>query len=328
MVAFPAFQALRAHYRDAHITLLHDAYAGQLSQRDILKHTNLVDSYLAYNPATGLRGKIKLFNTIRRNRYSEGVNLAESDKRPAQYLRDRLFFYFAGIEKLIGFTKPAVGGDISEQAFLAAFLSENGIACAAPTGSVFSPTPGQIRRCEEIISERLERWRGQTLVAFAPGSNMPVKRWPLSRFARLGGMLVDRFGIVPVVLGGASDQELGESLVGEWGAGVNLAGVTDILQSYIILGKCALYVGNDTGTMHLAAYAGTKCVAIFSSRDRAGKWSPSGEGHIVLRKEMDCSGCMRTECGKTDTCISGVTIEETSAACAAVLERKERVATG
>src|SRR5207244_7647749 len=151
---------------------------------------------------------------------------------------------------------------------------------------------------------------GVDVFALAPGSKMPAKRWPIERFAEVGRGLRERFprGRL-VVLGGAEDRELGNELRRRVGDDtINLAGDLSILESAEALRRCRLYIGNDTGTMHLAAAVGTPCVTIFSARDHPGRWEPHGAGHISLRHDLPCAGCLLLTCEKEQmACIRGIT---------------------
>jgi ADP-heptose:LPS heptosyltransferase len=62
--------------------------------------------------------------------------------------------------------------------------------------------------------------------------------------------------------------------------------------------------------MHLAAAVGTKCVAIFSAHNYPGQWEPYGEGHIIFRKDVECSPCYLMECPKGNLCTNLITVEE------------------
>src|SRR5207244_13352223 len=75
---------------------------------------------------------------------------------------------------------------------------------------------------------------------------------------------------------------------------VNLADIFTVFETTYYISRCTLYLGNDTGTMHLAAAVGTRCIAIFSARDHPGKWYPYGQGHVVIRKRVTCEGCLLT----------------------------------
>src|SRR5262249_21962501 len=131
---------------------------------------------------------------------------------------------------------------------------------------------------------------GKPWIAFGPGSKMPAKRWPLDRFAAVGKRLIHEFDVWPVVFGGAEDQPDAERLLAEWGRGYNAAGGLSVRGAALALKRCLLYVGNDTGTMHLAAAVGTPCVAVFSARDWPGRWYPYGSGHRVFRSRIECEG--------------------------------------
>ncbi len=85
---------------------------------------------------------------------------------------------------------------------------------------------------------------------------------------------------------------------------------------------CGFYLGNDTGTMHMAVSAGIPCVAIFSARDYPGLWYPYGHGHIVLRRTVHCEGCMLEVCHKNGkNCLMSISVDEVLEACTKMIER-------
>jgi heptosyltransferase-3 len=132
----------------------------------------------------------------------------------------------------------------------------------------------------------------------APGSKMPAKRWPLERFIEVGRFVLDTFRDGRIVaFGGAEDRAQGEAIRQALGDRViNLAGELTLLESAEALRRCSVYVGNDTGTMHLAAASGTPCVVIFSARDHPGRWDPFGKHHVLLRTDPPCAGCLLETC--------------------------------
>ncbi|MHB8991877.1 MAG: glycosyltransferase family 9 protein, partial [Chloroflexota bacterium] len=60
------------------------------------------------------------------------------------------------------------------------------------------------------------------------------------------------------------------------------------------LSRCRLFVGNDSGVMHVALASGVPVVAIFGlSNHRAwGPYDPDGEMSRVVRVELPCSPCL------------------------------------
>ena len=98
-------------------------------------------------------------------------------------------------------------------------------------------------------------------------------------------------------------------------------------QSAALLDRCKLFVGNDTGTMHLAAAGGLPCVALFSARDEQGKWDPMGGPHHVIRKSVPCAGCMLVQCVERDRlCLRLIEVDEVVAAAEDLLRRVEAAA--
>ena len=176
------------------------------------------------------------------------------------------------------------------------------------------------------VQEAAEVWPvdglpNQRFVVLAPGSKMDAKRWPEEHFVAVGQQLLSHYlGLTLIIVGGAEDAQMGDRLCAAFaGRGVNLAGKLSIYGSAALMSRALVYIGNDTGTMHLAAMVGLPCVAIFSSRDYPGLWDPYGEGHVILREELECSGCMLEMCEeRSKACLLAITVEQVVAS---VMER-------
>ena len=153
---------------------------------------------------------------------------------------------------------------------------------------------------------------------------MQAKRWPQERYAELGKQLLADFpSLAFAIFGSAEESPVCEALRAQWGPrSFNLSGKLSIWESAAALRRCAMYLGNDTGTMHLAALVGLPCVAIFSARSAPGAWDPHGEGHVVLRSQVPCEGCGLEECVEMkQLCLTQITVEEARRATRRVLSR-------
>jgi ADP-heptose:LPS heptosyltransferase len=160
----------------------------------------------------------------------------------------------------------------------------------------------------------------RTWIGVGPGSKMPAKKWPLERYGQVVFKLIQQSDVWPVVFGGPEDRAVGRRFLKLWGRGHNAAGRLSPRGSAAALRRCALYLGNDTGTMHLAAAAGTRCVGIFSSRDWPGKWDPYGQGHQVLRTQVECEGCGLTAClERRNHCLAEISELDVRQSCMNVL---------
>jgi heptosyltransferase-2 len=94
-----------------------------------------------------------------------------------------------------------------------------------------------------------------------------------------------------VVLGGPDDRPLGRRIQSDLGSAViDVTGETTLRQAGALLAECCLYIGGDTGLMHLAASCGTPVVAIFgaSCPHRFGPW---GRNHRVVSALLPCGPC-------------------------------------
>ena len=118
------------------------------------------------------------------------------------------------------------------------------------------------------------------ILALGPASNWVGKVWPIERFAQTAIRLLGEDGPLAggrlMILGGPDDvrtvEELKRSLTK--GRVIDLTGQVDVLTAYACLSHARLYIGNDSGLMHLAAAAGTPTLALFGPSDERlyGPW--------------------------------------------------------
>jgi ADP-heptose:LPS heptosyltransferase len=101
------------------------------------------------------------------------------------------------------------------------------------------------------------------MLAIAPGTNVPAKWWPTSRFAQTVHALMARNDVWPVVFGGVNEHPMRHELVEKWGCGIMAVRMHSVRHSAALLEQCVIYLGNDTVVVHLAAATGTPCVAVF-----------------------------------------------------------------
>jgi heptosyltransferase-2 len=64
----------------------------------------------------------------------------------------------------------------------------------------------------------------------------------------------------------------------------------DIRTTAALIGKCSLFLSNDSGLMHVAAAAGVRTIGIFGPTDHV-RTAPRGRGNLVVRRGISCSPC-------------------------------------
>ena len=126
------------------------------------------------------------------------------------------------------------------------------------------------------------------ILAVAPAANWVGKTWPAENFAVLAADLLGPSGPLAggrlLLLGGRDDRFAAEAArrVMPSGRTIDLVGRTDLLTAYAALKRARLFVGNDSGVMHLAAAAGTPTLGLFGPSDER-LYGPWGEESVALR---------------------------------------------
>ena len=131
---------------------------------------------------------------------------------------------------------------------------------------------------EQFLGERV---RHGNLVALAPGSSRPDKCWPVEGFARLAVALTTA-GATVVTVGSAGEKQLEQALVAASAVEfLRAAGATTVAQLIALLERCVLFVGNDSGPLHIAAALGVPCLAFYGPTSPR-LTGPYGDQHVVL----------------------------------------------
>jgi ADP-heptose:LPS heptosyltransferase len=337
IIALPALRAIRQRFPTAHITLLSNrqGQSGAVGPTQVIPNNGLVNEWLTYqsdDERSGFLNLSRLLMRLRRRCFDTLIYLAPRIRRPQDVRRDLVFFRLAGIRKVIGSrgfvplpskdqsgTLPSVEHEADH---LLQRLSLDGLAVpeAGQASLDLELTDAEIMEGRSWVDRNCPKTSHTAIVAFGPGSKWPSKIWPEDSFAGLGTKLIESLEIFPVVFGGREDIELGNRLIKAWGRGANAAGVLSVRFAAAALSHALIYVGNDTGTMHLAAAVGTPCVAIVSAQDWPGHWRPYGNGHSVLRRSVPCEGCLLEVCVNEDLrCLKEISVDDVASACERLL---------
>ncbi|MBV9210519.1 MAG: glycosyltransferase family 9 protein [Acidobacteria bacterium] len=337
VIALPAVRAIRRQFPNAHMTFLGNSHeGGHVLAQSVLPSEGLFDEWLTYPTGMGRtrlsRAIIRLFFHLRRSKYDALAYLVPRARSPLSVRRDLTFFYGAGIRHFIGHlgmeSMPVrIAGQPQqmvehESDHLLHRLKLSGVE-VPPDGlgemdlSITDEEKAQARAwLLENCGEGLTKNR---LVGFGVGTNWQSKVWPEERFAALGERLVKELDLYPLLIGGQQDVPCHERLLARWGRGVNAAGKLKVRQAAAAITMCRFFVGNDTGTTHLAAAVGTPCVAAYSSVDWPGRWDPYGTGHTILRGDVPCAGCGLRVCDRDLICLKQIEPDEMFDACRRLL---------
>jgi heptosyltransferase-3 len=130
----------------------------------------------------------------------------------------------------------------------------------------------------------LQPLRQRPFVAINMGGKVAINDWGMDHWASLLSQLTaacPALGLL--VVGGPEDAHRAQEAAQLWlGPLVNACGALTPRESAAALGQAKLFIGHDSGPMHLAAAMGVRCIGLFGPNNPPGKWHPYGAGHLPL----------------------------------------------
>ena len=176
-------------------------------------------------------------------------------------------------------------------------------------GLHLSVSEGERRNARAVLAEH-GIGEGDLLVGFQLGASHPLKIWPAASFARLADRLAESLGARVLLTGATSEEALGAEFDSLAAAkGVNLIGKTDLRGVAALLERCALFISNDTGPLHIATAVGTPSLDVSLAHVCFRETGPYGEGHYVIEADIPCGPCgFHVEC-TNPLCKEMITVE-------------------
>ncbi len=316
LVAAPVIWALRSHFANRRIGYLSEEHmkSSVVAASEAARLIPEIDETFRYTRTTEWKERLRELRTkIQPRRGDVLVYLCYQRTSALDVLRDWIFFVLVGFRNFAGlgtaFRDAARGQvpDSTETEYERLFRMAGSLGIQRD-----QPAHGRLctdREWGDGFWAR-NKLNGTTVIVVCPGSKMQSKRWPAERFAQAISEIGKSVQAAFVVIGDSNDHGIAEFIAQNTTARVISAVGTTLLESSTILSRAELYLGNDTGPMHLAALHGVPCVAIFSSRDRENKWHPWGSGHAVLRTKIECSGCLLEECfAAPAACLAKISVD-------------------
>jgi heptosyltransferase-3 len=330
IIALPVFHALRDAFPKAKLSLVTATGPGRVWTNDVVEGAGIFDDVITYTGKDLRRvsGIIRLLSSIRMTKPEILIYLASDRNCLLRIWRDRLFFRAAGVRNFRYTSSKKVR-------FYGTFRRDNQIypyeadrLLESLSGLITGPTRMDfgmaIRHEDELKADSILHRFGPSskVVAVCPAAKISAKQWPADNYAKLGDKLIREGGVNIALVGAREERHINDSITSNWPQGrwLNLAGELSLSESAAVLKKCTMYVGNDTGAMHLAAAVGTRCLAIFGARAHERSWHPYGRHHVVIRKRVDCANCYLAECTEHQLkCLTGISVDEVWVSCERML---------
>jgi ADP-heptose:LPS heptosyltransferase len=172
------------------------------------------------------------------------------------------------------YKRPPEGGEVEHKVVEMARLLK--VADDPPSPHIFVSDETQAE-ADRRLGE------GGPILALAPGANWIGKRWPSERFSVLATRMLGRDGALSngrlLLIGGPEDRRAAEAVRRELPRRrvIDVTGEVDLLTVQAMLRRVRLFIGNDSGLMHMAAAAGAPTIGLFGPSDerRYGPWGPN-----------------------------------------------------
>ena len=322
--SLPLLRALRENYPDSTIHSVVKPYL-----RDLL--TGSPDVNAVFPRKSGLREKLNLLREIRRNRYDLLISLSNS-------VECLLLTALSRAKRKVGFSnspwdlcldlKEKVEGHhgwFNNRKLLKKLdltVEKNDYV-----GLVIPSSPGE-GLWDLVESQGFDV--GGRYVIISPGTSArrKVKQWEEEKFAEVIVSLKERYDLNPVLVGGQDNEELNEKIAsiakekynGEGLSMLNLTGRVGLMDLCSFMKYASLFVGIDSGIMHLASSMDMAVVGIFGPSDPF-YVGPQNERSIVVREEdVSCAPCYLKGCDDR-TCMKEVSVDKVLFACEELMDQ-------
>lgn len=310
----PAVAALRTACPGACLTYVaEEPYA-----RLVRGHPDL-DGALVLDRTSGRRGFFDLIREIRRGKYDAVLDfhggpkaslltlLSGARTRVGYAVKYRRFIYNRRVPR------ARAEGPIHSAANHLNLVKALGVdVLLAPPLSLPEATAAEKRNVDRLMKEA---GRGKKVVLHIGAGNR-FRDWGVENIVRLIGLIDGLSGVRVVLAGGPEDGKAEEEIRGRAARPLpSLVGKVNLIELRECIGRSDLFVGPDSGPMHIAASTPTPIVAVFGPTLPA-HFAPWQARAVIVESDLECRPCRQRTCVTGDyRCLSAVTPEQVFDAC-------------
>ena len=321
IMSLPALRAVRSRFTEADIAILARPYVA-----DIYRDQQICNRLILYDASgahAGFWGRERLAAELRAQKLD--VALLLQNAFDAAWLAWR-----ARIPERIGYardgrslllTKPIAvprPGEIPahEKFYYLELLRRAGWIDALTDESLITlHVPEQNRTRAAAFFAQSGVRPGSLRIAIGAGASYgSAKCWPPARFAELANRLQSQTDVDVILFGTAAEAAVAGAIAREMRRPpIDLTAKTAIADLPALLSQCHLFIGNDSGAMHVAAAVGLPVVAVIGPTD------PNGTAPVTLRcsivqQKPYCSPCFLRHCPTDHRCMTNITADRVEAA--------------
>lgn len=313
----PAVAALKRTFPHASLT-----YIVEEPHRRLVEGNPDIDEIILIPPHQGLFSFLRFIRRVRREKFDIVIDfhggprasritwLSRAGLKVGYELKGKGFFYDIRVPR------TREGAPIHSVENHLNLVRAAGIEVNEPWPRL--TLPGARKEEKERIDKlwRDNRLGGAKVVILHVGAGNEFRDWGAQNLGALAEQLAGVPGVRVVLVGSGQDISRAEEIrKANPPLILSLAGALNLIELREVIGRAALFVGPDSGPMHIAATTSTPIVALFGPTLPA-NFSPWQVQATLIEKPLDCRPCKQRKCITKDfRCLQGITVDEVFAAC-------------
>jgi heptosyltransferase-2 len=321
VMALPALRAVRTRFPDAEIAIVARPYVA-----DIYRDQQICDQFINYDVQgvhAGLSGRERLAAELRAQKFD--VALLLQNAFDAAWLAWR-----ANIPERIGYARDGRSllltkavpvpkpGEIPphEKFYYLELVRRAGWVDSLSSESFIGMIVPEQKRslASDFLLKSGARPNALRIAIGAGASYGSAKCWAPSRFAEVANRLQTQTDADVILFGTSTETAVSNGITADLRrAPIDLTGKTAIADLPALLSQCHLFIGNDSGAMHIAAAVGLPVIAVFGPTDPLGT-APVTPRCAVVQEKPYCSPCFLRRCPTDHRCMTKVTPDMVEAA--------------
>jgi len=312
----PAISALRQGLPTASIS-----YIIERPYRELVEGNPNLDKVIVLEKKQSLRGFLKLIRLIRKEKYDVVLDFHGGP-------RASLITLFSKAKLKVGYKTKyknfiyhiKLPRSLKEGYFHSV---ENHINLVKALGvEVKSLPPLYLPKAQKTEVEKVKKFieenglGGSKIITIHISAGNAFRNWGVDNIVQLTNLLAQRPDVKIILIGTSEDQKAEEEILNKSTSSLlSLVGSLNLREVKELISHSSLFVGPDSGPMHIAASTSTPIVALFGPNLPAFN-APWQAKAFVVEKELDCRPCKQRNCVYEDfRCLRSIEPEEVYQAC-------------
>lgn len=312
----PALESIRQRYPNAEITFI---VRPRLVA--IMADNPNVDALILYDTKNGLLKRLSFFLTLFRKKFDLWIDLHvptfnTTSSNSKDYLRNSIIMRSARPKYRVGYDVPGLSPYLthrhpipSDTQLKSSNIIDTTLALTCPPANAHYKKFVAVNDSDrDWLAQALPKSEAPRIILFF-GSEQKADLWPITRIQEFLKSLSQQFpGSELIAIGSAYEHELSTSL-NEFAATNKLSNFINFIekatlsQTAALIESCDLFIGTDSGPLHIADALQVPIIALISSKNYVEIWQPITPSAVVLNHQVDCGPCLKADCDFNNKCM-------------------------